>query len=74
MTRRLILLIPVLLIAGIVVQVVALILILVIWIPCIIWPPLLNRPYQRITRGMVRLATRSMLGNGRRAAKAETNA
>jgi len=64
MSRRLIFLTPVLLIAGIVVQVVALALFLVLWIPCLIWPGILNKPYQRITQGTVRLVTRAMLRKG----------
>lgn len=75
MTRKLIALTPVLLIAGIVVQVVALLLIVILWVPCLIWPGILNRPYQRITKAGVRLVTRAMIGNGRkerRVTEAET--
>lgn len=75
-TRKLILLTPVLLIAGIVVQAVALLLIVILWVPCLIWPGILNRPYQRITKAGARLVARSLIGrkasDERRATKAET--
>jgi hypothetical protein len=75
MSRRLILVTPVLLIAGIVVQVTALVLVVILWIPCLIWPSLINRPYQRITKAGARLVARMLVGSGRnnsRVTKAET--
>lgn len=66
MSRRLILLTPVLLIAGIVVQVVALVLVAILWIPCLIRPGILNGPYQWITTAGARLAMRSILGKSRK--------
>jgi hypothetical protein len=79
MSRRLILVTPVLLIAGIVVQVTALVLVVILWIPCLIWPSLINWPYQRITTAGARLVARAMIGrktfktaDGRRVTKAET--
>lgn len=78
-TRRLILLTPVLLIAGIVVQVIALLLVVILWVPCLLWPGILNRPYQWITKAGARLVARSIVGrktyktaDGRRVEKAET--
>jgi len=65
MSRRLILITPVLLIAGIVVQVVALFVIVVLWIPCLIWPVIINWPYQRITQAGTRLMVRSVMRSGR---------
>lgn len=61
-TRRLILLSPVLLIAGIVVQVIALVLVILLLVPCIIWPGILNRPYQWITRAGARTMARAIIG------------
>lgn len=73
-TRRLIFLAPVLLIAGIVVQVIALVLVIVGWIPCLIWPGILNRPYQWITKAGAKMMARALIGNRRtgRVPKAET--
>lgn len=71
-TRRLILLSPVLLIAGIVVQVIALVVVIVLLVPCIIWPGILNRPYQWITRTGARMVARSIIGKKGARVKAET--
>lgn len=73
-TRRLIFLAPVLLIAGIVVQAIALVLVIVGWIPCLIWPGILNRPYQWITKAGAKMMARALIGNRRtgRVPKAET--
>jgi hypothetical protein len=78
-SRRLILLTPVLLIAGIVVQAIALILVLVLWLPALAWPRMLNGPYQWISKVGAKMVARSILGrksyktaDGRRVAKAET--
>jgi hypothetical protein len=72
-TRRLILLTPVLLIAGIVVQVIALALVIVLWVPCLIWPRILTGPYQWITRAGAKMITRAIIGRKTGArVKAET--
>jgi hypothetical protein len=75
-TRRLVCLTPVLLIAGIVAQVIALIFVLLLWVPCLIWPGLLNPAYNWITTNGARMMARSMLGrtraNSRRATETET--
>lgn len=74
-TRKLILITPALLIAGIVAQVIALVLVIVGWIPCLIWPGLLNRPYQWITKASARMMARALIGGNRktgRVPKAET--
>lgn len=74
-TRRTILITPVLLTAGIVVQVIALAFVIVGWIPCLIWPGLLNGPYQWITKASARMMARAIIGGNRkngRVQKAET--
>lgn len=76
-SRRLILLAPVLLTAGIVVQVIALVFVIIGWIPCLIWPGIINKPYQWITTKSARMMARAVMGSNRktpRAAKAGTSA
>lgn len=70
-TRRLILLTPVLLIAGIVVQVIALVIVLLLWVPCLIWPGVLNPAYNWITNAGAHMMARAVIGK-RRVPKAET--
>lgn len=62
MTRRLIAITPLILLAGIITQLLLLVLAIVLYIPCIIWPGILNGPYLWITKGMARIMARSMLG------------
>jgi hypothetical protein len=73
-TRRLILLTPVLLIAGIVVQVIALALVILLWVPCLIWPRILNGPYKWITKAGARMVARAIVGTRKQGTrtKAET--
>jgi len=74
-TRRLIILTPVLLIAGIVVQVIALVFVVLLWVPCLLWPGILNRPYQWITKAGAKMVARAVIGGGRKSdsrSKAET--
>lgn len=71
-TRRLILLSPVLLIAGIVVQVIALILVILLLVPCLIRPGILDRPYQWITRTGARMMARAIIGKKGARVKPET--
>jgi len=73
-SRRLILMTPVLLIAGIVVQVIALVLAVILWAPCLIWPKILNRPYNWITRMGAKMMARALIGKQGARAKAETTA
>jgi hypothetical protein len=75
-TRRLILLTPALLIAGIVVQVIALVFVILLWIPCLVWPRILNGPYQWITKAGARMVARAITGGMKQKArtKAETAA
>lgn len=72
-SRRLIALTPVLLIMGIVAQILLLVAAIVIFIPALIWPAILNPVYQWITRGMARIMAKSMLGR-RHKQKAEMSA
>jgi hypothetical protein len=76
MNRRTILVTPVLLIAGIVVQVIALVIVVLIWVPWLIWPGLLNGPYQWITKAGARMVARAVIGKTKtaRVPKAETAA
>lgn len=61
-TRRLILLTPVLLTAGIVVQVIALVFVILLFVPCLIWPTMLDGPYTWITKAGARLMARAIIG------------
>jgi len=45
-----------------VVQVIALALVILLWIPCLIWPRLLNGPYQWITKAGARMVARAIVG------------
>lgn len=62
MSRRLIAITPVILLAGILAQLILLALAIALYIPCLIWPGILNGPYLWITKGMARIMARSMLG------------
>jgi len=64
-SRRLILLTPVLLTAGIVVQAIALVLVILLWVPCLIWPSILNGPYRWITQMGARFMARSIIGRAK---------
>jgi hypothetical protein len=66
MSRRLIAITPVILLAGIIAQLLLLVLAILLYIPCFIWPGILNGPYLWITRGMARIMARSMLGKRRK--------
>jgi hypothetical protein len=65
MNRRLIAVTPLLLLGGILAQLILLVLALLLYVPCLIWPGLLNGPYNWITRGMARIMARSIIGHGR---------
>lgn len=72
-TRRLILLTPVLLTAGIAAQVIALALVILLFVPCLIWPQILNGPYRWFSRAGARMMTRAIIGRKPTArVKAET--
>jgi len=60
-TRQTIALTPLLLLAGIIVQSVALLLIIVLWVPCLIWPEILNGPYRWITKVGARIMVRTVV-------------
>ena len=61
-SRRLIAIMPLLLIAGIVAQVILLAAVIVLYVPCLAFPDILNGPYQMITKGMARIFARSVMG------------
>jgi hypothetical protein len=71
-SRRLILEIPFLLIAGIIFQVCALAAIIVLWIPCLIWPEILNGAYKGVSRIGARFMARAVMGPMKARAKDET--
>lgn len=71
-SRKLIAITPLLLISGIVAQVVLLALAIVLIVPLLIWPKIINGPYQMITKGMARIMARTIVGhraNGRKAGR-----
>jgi hypothetical protein len=65
-SRRLVAWTPVLLIAGIVAQVIALVFVILLYVPGLIWPRMFNRPYNWITEGMARMAVRTVIGSTKR--------
>ena len=48
--------------AGIVAQVILLAAILVLYVPCLLFPGILNGPYQWVTKGMARVFAKSIMG------------
>jgi hypothetical protein len=70
--RKLIAVTPVLLICGIIAQVVLLMLAVMLYVPLLIWPEMLDKPYRIITKGMARIMARSIMGhreNGQKGSK-----
>ena len=69
-SRKLIAATPLLLISGIIAQVMLLALAIILIVPLLIWPEIINGPYQMITKGMARIMARTIVGrrgNGQRA-------
>jgi hypothetical protein len=64
-SRKLIATTPLLLVAGIVAQIVLLVATVVLFVPLMIWPEILNRPYLVITRAMGRMMARGLVGRHR---------
>lgn len=61
-SRKLIASTPVLLIGGIIAQVLILVALIVLFVPLLIWPQMLNKPYLTITRAMARMMARGIVG------------
>jgi len=59
-SRRLIAITPVLLIFGIIAQAILLVGAVVLYVPCLVFPGILDGPYQWITKGMGRIMVRAM--------------
>lgn len=53
---------PFLLIAGIVAQVILLAAIIVLYVPCLLFPTILDGPYLWVTKGMARVFAKSIVG------------
>lgn len=51
---------PLLLILGIVAQAILLVMVCLLFVPCMIWPGILDGPYQWITKGMGRIMVRTI--------------
>lgn len=66
MSRKLIAVTPLLLIFGIIAQVILLVCAVLLFVPCMIWPQMLDPVYRWITRGMARIMAKAMVGKGRR--------
>jgi uncharacterized membrane protein len=60
--RRTVAVTPVLLILGIVAQAILLVGAIIIFVPCLIWPELLDRPYTWITKSMGRIIAKAIVG------------
>jgi hypothetical protein len=61
-SRKLVASTPLLLVGGIIAQVFLLVALVVLFVPLMIWPQILNRPYLLITRAMGRMMARSIVG------------
>jgi hypothetical protein len=61
-SRKLIASTPVLLVGGIIAQVFLLAALIVLFVPLMIWPQILNKPYLTITRAMGRMMARGIVG------------
>lgn len=61
-SRKLIAVTPLLLVGGIIAQTVLLVAAILLFIPLLIWPGLLDKPYRTITRAMGRLMARTIIG------------
>lgn len=68
--RKTIIFTPILLTLGIAAQIVALVLVILLFVPCLIWPEILNGPYRWITERGARLMARALVGRNKRAEKA----
>jgi uncharacterized membrane protein len=65
-SRKLVATMPALLILGILAQIVILAAVIVLYVPCLIFPDILDKPYRWITRGMARFMTRNLIGRSRK--------
>jgi hypothetical protein len=65
-SRKLVIMTPVLLILGIIAQLILLIVAILFLLPCLIWPEILDGPYRWITRNMARIMARAMVGKSKR--------
>jgi len=68
-SRKLIAWTPLLLIAGIAVQVLALVVVIILLIPSLIFPQIWNGPYRWVTRISARMAARALISPARKAAE-----
>jgi hypothetical protein len=59
--RRLIAIMPLLLLLGIIAQAVMLAVVVITYVPCLVWPGILDGPYRLITKGMGRIMVRSIV-------------
>jgi hypothetical protein len=60
--RKLIATTPVLLIFGIIAQVILLVIVIILFIPALIWPSILDGFYRWITKSMARIMARNLVG------------
>lgn len=61
-SRKLIAILPLLLICGIIAQMVLLIAAIVLYVPALVFPSILNGSYRTITKAMARLFAQSLFG------------
>lgn len=73
-SRKLIAITPILLISGIIAQAFLFAAVIVLYVPCLIWPGILDGPYRTITKAMARLFAQSVLGRNRSKAGVSANA
>ena len=66
LTRKFIAIIPLLLICGIIAQTVLLIMAVILYVPALAFPALLNGIYRTITKAMARLFAQSLFGSRNR--------
>lgn len=65
-SRKLIAITPLLLVAGIVAQLVLLVAAIIVYVPALVWPGILDGCYQWITHRMVRMFARGIVGHRRK--------
>lgn len=70
MSRKFIAVIPLLLICGIIAQTVLLVMAVILYVPALAFPALLNGTYRTITKAMARLFAQSLFGKARDRGKA----
>lgn len=65
LSRKFIATMPLLLIGGIIAQAILLVAVIVLYVPCLLFPGILNGTYRTITKATARLFAQSIIGRSR---------